>query len=78
MIDMTEDYTVSSKTQPVNGKTAPVLMRFVKLVTPGNTEIVRRKIEAKYGFSPSLAYCRDLVKFVDEMTSNVTGDQEGT
>jgi len=47
--------------------------KFTKLVSSKNVEKIRHEIEVRYGFMPSEKYCRDLIKFIDEMTSNDAG-----
>jgi hypothetical protein len=54
-------------------KPAPVPMRsrFTKLVSSRNVEKIRREIEAQWGFMPTPAYCKALIKFVDEWNEAV-------
>lgn len=63
--------TIETESGPplVAAKTVPKLARFQKLVSSRNVAKIRREIEAKWGFVPSEAYCKELLIFVDEMTA---------
>lgn len=53
---------------PAFGSTPSSVLRIPSLTASRDAATVQRVIAEKYGFVPSLAYCADLVAFVEALT----------
>lgn len=51
-----------------SGLTPPSPSPISSLTASRDATTIRSVIEAKYGFTPTLDYCRDLVAFVEALT----------
>jgi len=52
---------------------APEIEQFASLTASGGIQVIKATSKKKYGFTPTDAYCSDLIAFIEALTDGQQG-----